>query len=583
MHRKWLLLLIPAIVVLGGYLYLRFSLQSAIRKEERRTGTALPLKDTLEGKKVSSADLRPLFIKRLQQLLSHSSHNLYRLTVGDMKVDLLASTVSLQDVVMRPDAEALAQLRSSGGAPQNVFTLRFKKLVIDGINLDDALTRKTMDYKLVKVVNPVIEVERNTSKDKEPESQEDVSQRFLREMQKLDIKRLVVEGGTIITYKKGRKANRLEDVQVRMSDILLNEETRRDRNRFLFAKEATLSFRNYRTQTKDGMYALKAGKVTVRAPQQQVVLQNLSFGSPLSRAQFVARHKFSQELYRLALSRVTLNGVDWWTLLNGEEIIAGDVVANGGKLSVYFDRGRPLKSRMGKFPNQLLMKLPVKLNVAHLRVRNLDLSYEEHNPISQQSGTVYMDRVRMDITNLSNVNGKPVVVNGTALFMHRAPIQAHFSFDMNHYREGEFSATVNSSAQFGGDLINSFSMPLGLVKIEDGTLQKLQASIRGNQWQASGNVLVLYNDLKLDLMEKDQGKTALDKKDVTSFLANTFVLKKDNPKEGRAPRRESASFTRIPEGGFFLLVWKTILAGALKTIGAPVKIASKTANAATTN
>jgi hypothetical protein len=67
----------------------------------------------------------------------------------------------------------------------------------------------------------------------------------------------------------------------------------------------------------------------------------------------------------------------------------------------------------------------------------------------------------------------------------------------------------------------------------------------------------------------------LDKKDVTSFVANLFVLKKDNPKEGEAPRTAQAQFNRDPNGGFMMLVWKTILVGVLKTIGAPEKIAYK--------
>ena len=53
---------------------------------------------------------------------------------------------------------------------------------------------------------------------------------------------------------------------------------------------------------------------------------------------------------------------------------------------------------------------------------------------------------------------------------------------------------------------------------------------------------------------------------MTSFLANAFVLKKDNPKEGESLRNVQAEFKRNPDGGFFMLVWKTIMAGALKRL-----------------
>ena len=63
---------------------------------------------------------------------------------------------------------------------------------------------------------------------------------------------------------------------------------------------------------------------------------------------------------------------------------------------------------------------------------------------------------------------------------------------------------------------------------------------------------------------------------MTSFLANAFVLKKDNPKEGESLRNVQAEFKRNPDGGFLIVVWKTIMAGALKTLGAPARMANKT-------
>src|SRR5215216_5496564 len=162
--------------------------------------------------------------------------------------------------------------------------------------------------------------------------------------------------------------------------------------------------------------------------------------------------------------------------------------------------------------------------------------------------------------------------------MHKIPIKADFVFNRANYKSGEFTARINADKDFEGSLINSFSMPMGMVKIEEGLLQKLHANLQGSELKASGDITVLYKDLKLHLLEKDKGEKQLDKKGFTTFFANALVLKKDNPKEGAEPRKVQAEFKRIPEGGFFMLVWKTIMTGALKTIGAPTKIANKTAN-----
>lgn len=172
MSRKWLLLiLIPAVLLIAGYFALQAYLRTGIRKEEKKleaqlgaTGAAQAKVDSLGGKKVSALDLRPLFIERLQLLLKKSSNGLYNLSVGDLKLDVLKSTISLHDVTVRPDAKIAASLKEAGLLPPNVFSVTFKSLLIDGVNLDDALTSKTMDYRLVKLVNPVIEIDHRKPK-----------------------------------------------------------------------------------------------------------------------------------------------------------------------------------------------------------------------------------------------------------------------------------------------------------------------------------------------------------------------------------------------------------------------------------
>lgn len=574
MPRKLLLiLLIPALLLIGAYLYLRTSLPKAIDKDEPITGK-MEAVDSLGGKKTSVADLRPLFIQRMQQLLKKSSNRLYDLSIGDLQLDVLKSSVVLKDVRVRPDEASQANLRKAGNLPQNVFDLSFRTIQIEGINLDDALTRKTMDYKLVKIVGPVIHVYRG-QKQPQQKSAEEFTQRFLEQMTSVDIKKLVIDDATIVVHGGNNKTNRLNNVQVNMTDILLDSSTRQDKNRFLFARDASLSFQNYTTQTKDGLYQFKIGKGNIQATQKKVTLQNLSFASPLSRQQFVKQQKQAKELYNLQLSAVSLTGIDWWTLLNGEEFIAEKMTASGGELSVYFDRTLPPKSKMGNFPNQLIAKLPMNMAIKSFSLANLDLSYTEYNPLSKQTGTIFMDNVSLTASNVSNNTQSPLLVNGTALFMHSIPISAAFQFNMASASTGAFSASIAAKKPFDGSLINAFSVPLGMMKIERGTVNGLQANMSGDQHKASGDVLLQYNDLKVALMEKETGEKVLDKKNVTSFLANLLVIKNDNPKKGKTPEKQTGSFQRDPNGGFFMLVWKTMLVGALKTIGAPEKLAYK--------
>ena len=75
-------------------------------------------------------------------------------------------------------------------------------------------------------------------------------------------------------------------------------------------------------------------------------------------------------------------------------------------------------------------------------------------------------------------------------------------------------------------------------------------------------------------MEKDKGETELDKKFLTSLLAN-FVIKNSNPKEGDPAREEQVDFTRNTNRSMFNLCWKTLFTGIRKTVGIKQELAAR--------
>jgi hypothetical protein len=81
-----------------------------------------------------------------------------------------------------------------------------------------------------------------------------------------------------------------------------------------------------------------------------------------------------------------------------------------------------------------------------------------------------------------------------------------------------------------------------------------------------GTVKMLYEDLKVALLEKDKGATELDKKSLMSFLAN-FVIKNDNPRGNEDPRIAQVHWERDPNRSLFNLCWKSLFKGIKETVG----------------
>ena len=576
MKKIYYAVLIAGGLVIGAYLFIRFSLQKDVAATEVNPPKEPPAKDSSTKKEMDVLNLQPLFIAKLKQLVKKGSDGLYDLSIDSISVDVLKSTATLFKVRLNHDDDILKSLLKTNKAPENVFNGSFQQLFIDGINLDDVVTHKTIDFGSVRLIKPRLEVW-GQKKAATKKNLEQLYQRIMEEMKSIVVKNLLVDEGrlTYHPYHKN-KAIRLNHFALRLNQIKIDSTSTRNNDRFLFAKSGVLSIKNYEGTTADQLYLLKIKKLTFATPEKMITLNDISLSSKYTKQELRKRLKHRQEQYDLSVPKVSIKNVEWDKLISEERLTADALIVSHPRLKVFLDRSLPpAKSKMGAFPAQLLMKLPLKMAIKKFEVNNLNLAYEEYNPRSQRSGTVYFDNVMLRARNLTNLPGtKSLTVAATADFMHHIPVTANFVFDMAHTKKGAFSSKISTGA-FNGESVNSIAVPLGLVKIDKGTVQGTKVSIKGDEDAAAGNVSLLYNDLKLSLYEKESDESGLDKKGLIGLLANALVIKDNNPKKGEAPRKPNADFKRDPQAGFFNLVWKTALVGILKTIGANPKLAAK--------
>jgi hypothetical protein len=579
MKKLYILLLVAAGLLIAAYLFVRFFLQADIRDSKNRAGDSA---GSHLRNPDSTLDLRPLFIAKIQQLVNQGSKGLYNISIDSMEVDLLQSRVVLQRVKLLHDSKMLALLHIAEEAPDDVFTASFDTLVINGINLDDVLTRKTIDLKEIQISGPIIEVfhtDRPYNRSKKPDSIS-VFDRIMKDMNRIAIGKVIIHKGTIISNdQRKNKKNKWSDVEMSFSDILIDSSTEHSRDRFLFAREASISIKNYSLKTKDDLYLVTIGTLAIQAPQQTMTIRDFSLASRYNKKEFQRKLVRQKEQYEVKAPKITIKDIDWWALMNEDRFLAGALIVSDAVIKIHLDRSLPRpESKMGNFPHQLIAKLPIEVSASSVAIRNADLTYEEYNPRSAQTGSIHLNQVNLDISSITNIrrqmrNKKQTIVAGTAR-LKDIPVKARFAFDLMNYKTGKFSANL-STGGFEGNIMNDVAESLGLMKIEKGTVKEFKVTMQGDERQATGKVLILYNDLKVSIYEKEKDEKGLDKKGVIGFLANTFVIKDDNPAKNKPYRNPSASFQRDPQTGFFNLVWKTALNGILKTIGANPKLGAK--------
>jgi hypothetical protein len=568
-------LLVIGLLAVSGYLYISRSLSTP------GFSPAFARDSTVVTRPAESVlDLKPKLIEKLQQLVKQGSGGIYNLFIHELKPDILKSTVSISNASLIPDTSVLTQLEQSNQSPDEIFRIKTDSIWIDGLGIKDILSKDVIDVKSIHIHQPTIDIYSKKRSSNKKEDLKTLYQRLMNQMKHIGIGKVIIENGTFVHHNLQKNKNtKFNDIAINLSNIVIDSTTQFDKSRFLFAKDAELTMKNYAVPTSNNLYMFKIGAISVKATQKSLVAKNVSLEPYYGKQEFQKHIPKQKERFDISIPSIEFQNTNWWNLINNETLIARSATINKADVHVYLDRRKSLGEidRKG-FPHQLIMKLPLKIAVGKLRVNDLDIVYEEFSKLSNQTGKVYVDNLRGTISNLTNMpdvikRNRIMTASATGNFMRIAPVDLTIRFNLANYKTGAFSAELKSKKGFNGPMINSIAEPLGAFRIKRGELKELTSRVSGNNYKASGDVLVLYNDLHVTPLKQDPRNPGdLKKKTVTSFIANTFVLIDENPSKDGRVRKENAFFNR-KSGTFFNLVWKTTFVGILKTIGAPEKLA----------
>jgi hypothetical protein len=576
MRKIYIVALLLGVIVVAGYIWLRLALRT-----DKPQPSGVHAGEPITEKAKPVLDIRPRLIERLQELVKKGSDGLYNLSIEKIEPDLLNSTVQVSNVIITPNEAGLAELVKNKKAPDDVFEISAPLLDVQGIGLEDLLNRDVIDLKLILINDPVIKVNRSKRGYNKTDDSSTIYQKLLGQLKSFSVDEIRINNGTLVlNNNKALNPTQFKNVSIHMKDLLIDSTTQYNQNRFLFARFAELNFKNLRLPTKDNLYWVDVASVAVSATNKKISASGISLKSRNSKKEFQKKLKHRKVMYSVSTPSIQISDVNWWKIFNGEGLEADEVNVNNAKATIYLDRSLPVaKKSMNDFPHQLLANLSVPVHIKRLNLNAAAIAYQEYNPLSKNTGTINLTSVNTRITNLTNIkeainkNSKTGFVT-SAVFMRTGRLKTNIQFDLSKLKTGAFTASIEMSA-LTNETLNHIAEPLGLFSVKKGNLQEASANLVGNNYQASGKVTVLYDDLHITpLKPAGSDTTELKKKHLVSFIANTFLIKDNNPSKGEKPRIEDALYKRTEGSDLFNLLWKTVLVGTLKTIGINEKFAT---------
>ena len=534
---------------------------------------------------ILSATWKPLLTEKIKAGIYNGSHHLYKIDFKSINLNIITGSLALHEVTLTPDSAVFDSLKVKGLAPPNIFQLKLKKLQISRVGILTAYFKKRADVGSIVLEKPSINMIFNKVP-KKPDTakvEKTLYEQISKTLKAIHVKSIkIVDADFDYINKSTTKTtiNSIKHLNINVNDFLLDSLSQNDTTRFFYTKDISFEIAGYKSLTKDKMYTMKVDTISGSARSKKVVIKGFKLIPMYPELAFARKYNVQKDRYNLNFDKIEFAGVDFIGLSNDQKIYAKSLKIGPAKVEVFMSRESPPPPGLDKgknFPHMALKRLNIQTLIDTVKIRNIDLKYSEYNPASKKIGSVDFKDLTGNILNVTNdstqlAKNNHAVADLNSSLMGSGKLNVKIDFNLTA-KDGAFSYS-GSLGSFNFKQLNPLAVALGLVEIESGQVQHIDFKANGNLRTASGSMNMLYTNLKVKLLSDNIDGEGTKEKGLLSFLANSILVKDQNPTKGEAPRTATMTNTRINSASFFNLMWKTVFIGIRDIVGVgivPVK------------
>lgn len=520
-----------------------------------------------------SVHWKKLLDAELRKYVAEGSDSLYTLAYGKINMNLLTGSVAIDHVALLPDSAVYEKLVAEQRAPEVLYNARLGRVQVTGLRIWRYFLHKEVDATSFRLRDPELTIVHDMrSHDTTP--RKNFYQAINKSIRQFNISVIELANTSVnftqIREDSSRKITRLGNLDVTLRNLVIDSISQNDLSRVLYAQDFTVGLRKWEYRTPDSLYWLRVTDVSYNAVAKKLTVGSLKLDPRYNKAQFDKQIRTQKDRFELTFNKISAEGVHLGHILQQQAIISKASI-DGGSLHVYRNRGLPMPpgDKYGQFPNQLLMKLEMPLQIEALTAQGVNVTYSEVNPKNGETGVIEFHQAGGTFRHISNIDSSVkknphATIDLHAILMRTGKLRAHFDFTLGS-TTGVFAVSGKLNDMDGKDM-NPATRPLGEVAIRSARIREMEFNIRGNERSAAGTLTMKYDDLKIEMLKDVEAKGKKRKKGLISLIANLMALHNENPSPGQPLRVAKPRFARDPQKSFFNLVWKTIFTGIKETV-----------------
>ena len=521
-----------------------------------------------------SAKWKPLLTEKIKEGVYNGSDHLYRIDFKDIHLNLVTGSVILDSIKLTPDTNVFNQLKAIKKAPTHLFRIKLAHLKVSRVGILTAYFDKMIKINGIVLDNPSIDMIYNkVPKQKDTAKiEKTLYEQISKSLKSIKVGSIRIVDADFDYYNGAKKLQAVKHLTINVRDILIDSLAQFDTTRVFHAKDIGFKLSDYKSVTKDKMYTLKVDTITGSISRKTLDVKGFKMIPMYPDLTFSRKYSTQKDRYDLSFNALNFSGVDFISLNNDGTLHAKKLKIGPAQVAIFMNRELPPPNfdKGRNYPVKALQRLPIETIVDTLSLNKVDIAYTEFNPKVSERGTLRLENLSGNILNLTNDSTRLAKNNHakadlTTYIMGKGKMNVKIDFNLTS-KDAAFTYVGNISP-FDMRILNPLSKSLGLVEIESGNVKRAYFNISANERRSRGVVTFQYTDLKVNLLKGNEDGQAKEKKGLLSFLANTILIKNDNPTKGEPVRSAKVTFERAPQGSFFNLMWKSIFVGIRETVG----------------
>ncbi len=511
--------------------------------------------------------VEPVLRKRLQTLIVDGSDGLYVYSLGKLDVNFFGGRVSVHDLHVSVDSNKYNLLKKAREIPSMVVELDVQRANINGIGIFsllfgkkviiDEISSKDANVRLNRYLNRK-DTAAGVATEKLP-----LWKAIQPHLKEVTVNKIRLDGIRFLYKNQEGSEGKLQfdRCDAQFENIRIDSAAVTDTSRMGYVENFSFKLNDLKFRTTDSTYKLKAEWITYNSANRLLEVDSFKL-QPTIKDPDERSDSMRKSWYTVTFDKVSFMGLrlDRYLRLNRAE--ADSVVFQHPTLAVYQDKKgqKSYTSKIGKYPHQLLLKANAVIGIQKFIARNMQIAVTEKHADTREEGTINLEDINLTVSNIVNdpalIRRNPIATAEASGKIIGSPIRAAFRFYLDS-AEGRFD--INGSiSQVSAAQINPISTRLANIEVPSVQISSVQFFVRGQDYEATSDVQMVYNDLSLIFRKRDEETGEIATRKFLTKILNRYAI---HPSSNGARKAEAVRTARLTTQSFFGIVWKAVFEG----------------------